>query len=166
VTAVHSASALLAARTTALVAMYEDIACTRMAGLPVVHAALRVQAVGFAAPSAEPGMALGVLITPWFMSLVRLPLDAAAREAVAAPRQRARRRIGTDGIDFIGHDDPPIGAFETCSLFSPMHELADQAAAVAVAEQVLLMLRQSAAVAPQQPARRGFLLGRPGARAA
>jgi [NiFe] hydrogenase assembly HybE family chaperone len=155
---------VLARRVAALVAMYDHIGRTRMAGLPVVHPGLRAQAVGFEVLPDEPGLALGVLVTPWFMSLVRLPLHASA--AVAAPRQRLRRVIGDAGIHFIGHDDPPVGRFETCSLFSPMQDFVDHAAAVAVAEQILRSLRQSAAAAPERPARRGFLLGRPSARAA
>jgi [NiFe] hydrogenase assembly HybE family chaperone len=150
----------LAGRVAALVAVYDQIARTRMAGLPVVHPGLQVQAVGFEAVPGDPGLACGVLVTPWFMSLVRLPLDAAAGQRIAAPRQRARRTVGAERIEFIGHDEPPIGAFETCSLFSPMDSFADAAAALAVAESVLKTLRDGAAAAPRQPARRGFLLGR------
>jgi hypothetical protein len=29
-------------------------------------------------------------------------------------------------FEFIAHDEPPIGALQTCSLFSPMFEFADQ----------------------------------------
>jgi [NiFe] hydrogenase assembly HybE family chaperone len=150
----------------ALVARYERIAATRMAGLPVVNPALRVQAVDFETLPGEPGVALGVLIAPWFMNLVRLPLDDAARGGMAAATQRRRRAVGDLRIDFTGHDEDGVGRFECCSLFSPMQDFADMAGAVEVAREVLLALREAVRSRPEQPARRGFLLGRRGAAAA
>jgi [NiFe] hydrogenase assembly HybE family chaperone len=146
----------------ALQARFAHIADTRMAGLPLLQPGLRVQAVGFAPLPAEPGLLLGVLVTPWFMNLVRLPVapEAAAAGTMAPPGQRLSRRVGDAVIEFLGADEPTVGPFEACSLYSPMHAFRDHAAAVAVAEAVLAGLRQAAVQAPQQPARRGFLLGR------
>ena len=53
---------------------FRQVAETRMQGVPLLNAALQVQAVGFAPLADEPGVALGVLVTPWFMNLLRLPL--------------------------------------------------------------------------------------------
>lgn len=150
----------------ALAARFAHIAATRMAGLPVVNPALQVQAVGFERLPAEPAVALGVLVTPWFMSLVRLPLDAATRDRMALVTQRHTRAVGPSRIDFIGHDEAGLGRFESCSLFSPMQSFADQRCAVEVAQSVLLALRQAQAAQPERPARRGFLTGRPRADAA
>jgi [NiFe] hydrogenase assembly HybE family chaperone len=149
----------------ALQARFEHIARTRMAGLPVVNAALQVQAVGFERLPAEPGVALGVLVTPWFMNLVRLPLDEAAQGRMAGATQRQARGVGAARIDFIGHDEAGLGRFECCSLFSPMQAFAEQRNAVEVAQGVLHGLRSAAAAQPEQPARRGFLTGRPRAEA-
>ena len=52
--------------------VFRDIAATRMEGVPLLHASLQVQAVDFA-PEPEGDFALGVLVTPWFMNLMRLP---------------------------------------------------------------------------------------------
>lgn len=144
----------------ALQSLFEHIARTRMAGVPLLQPGLRVQVVGFERLPAEPSVALGVLVTPWFMNLVRLPLDASASPGMAGPTQRVRRVVGDASIDFIGTDEAPVGRFECCSLYSPMHDFRSQDDAVAVAAAVLQALRQAGRAAPQQPARRGFLLGR------
>jgi len=140
----------LAARTALLETAFRDIACQRMAGVPVLHARLHVQAVGF---EAAEGVAVGVLVTPWFMNLLRLPLgDDAAMLPVGA---KADREVGLRRFEFIGAHEPVLGAFEACPLFSPMFDFADQAAAVATAQAVLQQLRPEPV-----PPLRGFLFGR------
>jgi [NiFe] hydrogenase assembly HybE family chaperone len=145
----------------ALAQAHHEIAITRMAGLPVMHPALSVQAVGFVRH--EQGL-LGVLLTPWFMSLVwRDPATDAASLPVGQHRERA---VGTERFEFIGAWHEALGAYESCSLISPMFEMADQAQAVATAEAVLAHLfpapcaLPAAAASPERPDRRGFLLGR------
>ncbi len=145
--------------------VFRDIAATRMEGVPLLHAGLQVQAVDFA-PEPEGDFALGVLVTPWFMNLVRLPLAADA--PVAAPGASALRSVGREQFPFIGADEPGFGAYEACSLFSPMFEFVDQQAALATAEAVLADLRRphepAADAAPALPdaSRRAWLLGRGG----
>lgn len=150
-------------RILALEQAFTRIAATRMRDVPVQNPALRVQAVGFA-PQADDAVLLGVLLTPWFMNLVRLPLgEADAGAHLLAVGAKTKRQVGTEQFEFIGAYEAGLGAFEACSLFSPMFEFADQAAAVATASEVLALLR---APVPQEhkpppaPSRRGFLLGR------
>jgi [NiFe] hydrogenase assembly HybE family chaperone len=160
--------------------VFAHIAATRMQGVPVLNGALRVQAVGFA-PQADPDggeWQMGVLVTPWFMNLVCLPLTVAdAGKAVLGVGQKANRQIGGEHFEFIGAHEEGLGAFACCSLFSPMFEFADHAAAVATATEVLNLLR-TPAPAPTPPvatvvngpveaapSRRGFLFGRGGPRA-
>ena len=160
----------LAERRDALLATYREIARTRMAGLPVCNPALAVAAIGFAAaPAAEdddPEAALGILLTPWFMNLVHLPLQPCdGRRAVGTVR---RRRIAGHDLDFIAAHEPALGGFAACSLFSPVFEFASLDAACATADAVLALLRPAAAAAATTPAarppRRAFLFG--GGRAA
>ncbi len=151
----------LASRLQTLEAAFRHIAATRMDGVPVLNPRLEVQAIGFEI-SEDGSHALGVLVTPWFMNLLRLPLQGDV--APLAVRAVAARDIGTHRLDFIGAFEPGVGAFEACSLFSPMFEFANQAAAVATAQEALKELR-AASHAPAQPARRGFLFGRSGAAA-
>jgi [NiFe] hydrogenase assembly HybE family chaperone len=139
----------LTARVAGLEACFREVARTRMAGVPVLHPGLRVQAVGFVA---EAGVASGILVTPWFMNLLRLPLDG---QPMLAPGAKGPRELGTRRFEFIGGHEAALGAYEAASLFSPMFEFADHAAALATAQAVLEQLR------PQQvAARRGFLFGR------
>jgi [NiFe] hydrogenase assembly HybE family chaperone len=153
----------LAARLALLQAVFEDVAATRMAGVPVLNVRLAVQAVGFEPEAADPAVALGVLVTPWFMNLLRLPLDATAQATMAAPGAKREHDCGPHRLEFIGALEPALGRYEMSSLFSPMFEFADQAAALATAREVLAQLRPPAV---PQPARRGFLFGRAAAGAA
>lgn len=159
--AMHVADDPLAQAVAALAARFAHIGRTRMAGLPVMNPALQVQAVGFERQAEEPAVALGVLITPWFMSLMRLPLDEGAHGRTASLTQRRTRGVGAARIDFIGHQEDGLGRFESCSLYSPMHGFADQRGAVEVAQGVLHGLRSAGAGQPERPSRRSFLTGRP-----
>ena len=145
-----------------LEAVFRDIAATRMEGVPLLHAGLQVQAVDFA-PEPEGDFALGVLVTPWFMNLMRLPLGAAE---VLAPGQVGPQRLGEHRLHFIGAHEAAFGPNEMCSLASPMFEFADQQAAVATAREVLVRLRSSATPSAPDPRRRGFLFGRGSAQGA
>ncbi|MBA4178411.1 MAG: [NiFe]-hydrogenase assembly, chaperone, HybE [Leptothrix sp. (in: Bacteria)] len=150
-------------RVAELTALFTTIAHTRMAGVPVLNTALRVEAIGFEClpPSEGDAAGLGILVTPWFMNLVRLPLhrnDSAAQVGRTHEELLAGQRFA-----FIGAHEAALGAFGACSLFSPMFEFADQASAHATAVQVLAHLRPSpvpAARTEPAPARRSFLFGR------
>lgn len=139
-----------------LEAAFRAIAATRMEGVPLLHAGLQVQAVDFA-HEPEGDFALGVLVTPWFMNLMRVPLGTAE---VLAPGQLGPQRLGEHRLRFIGAHEAAFGPYEMCSLASPMFEFADQQAAVATAREVLVRLRASSAQGVPDPHRRGFLLGR------
>jgi [NiFe] hydrogenase assembly HybE family chaperone len=126
---------------------FRHIASTRMAGVPVLHSALQVRAVGFAPLPEAPDWALGVLVTPWFINLLRLPLQPLADVAGAAAAgcldvgRDAKREIGGQPLHFVGAHEDRLGHYEQCSLFSPMFHFADQAAAVATAAEVMKLLR-------------------------
>ncbi len=137
--------------------VFTGIARGRMAGLPMLHPRLRVQAVGFAADEVDPFIAWGVLVTPWFMNLVRLPLcpshvrwpdaQGAAVPASAwpawptAPGGKTTRRLASQTLEVIGAHEDTLGPYEMASLYSPMHLFADQTAAVATAREVVRQLR-------------------------
>lgn len=165
------------ARVAQLEQVFAHIGATRMQGVPVLNGALRVQAVGFEVQDSEqPPVLLGILITPWFMNLLRLPL--ALDSAALAPQPGSKRGhvCGGQLFEFISGQEEALGSFEACSLFSPMFEFADQAGAVATATEVLKLLRTppveaahskpAAAAALAVPSRRGFLFGRSGSGAA
>ncbi len=163
----------MATRVDALAALYRTIAATRMEGIPLLNPVVQVEAVGFECPDEEahpsatepntaPCAAIGILITPWFMNLVCLPLvrvDQTRRVGSKQPRY-----VGQTCFEFIsGHEDA-LGSYEACSLFSPVFEFHDHATAVATAHAILSTLRAPVPApetqAPAVPARRAFLLGR------
>ena len=113
---------------------FERIARTRMADMPLNNPRLDVATVDFRA-DADGGFALGVLVTPWCMNLLRLPLRDGLHDelGVLGVGITGIRELGARRFDFIGAHEPGLGAFEACSLFSPMFEFADQAAALATA---------------------------------
>ena len=159
------------ARVARLERVFSHIGATRMLDVPVLNTSLQVQAVGFElADEAEAQILQGILITPWFMNLVRLPLLAtelpASGSDVAShePGSKHSYVLGGNSLEFILAHEAELGYFEACSLFSPMFEFADQEGAVATATEILRLLRETPAPETasglEMPARRGFLLGR------
>jgi [NiFe] hydrogenase assembly HybE family chaperone len=144
-------SAALADRVAALEAAFRHIAKTRLAGLGLLQPRLRVQAVGFAPGADDPRLALGVLVTPWFMNLLRLPLCTEATTTLPAPGAKQRLTLGGQALDFIGAQEDQIGRYAACSLFSPMADFADQHAAVATAQAVLQLLRPAPVTSTPTP---------------
>jgi len=120
----------------------------RMAGLGFLNPALQVEAVAF-----EPwqGHWLGVMVTPWFMNLVLLPRERESWQPLAVGAKR-KLRFPAGVYEFIGADDAVVGEHQTCSLFSPMLEFEDQAAARLVARLAREALFDAAnAEAPEYP---------------
>jgi [NiFe] hydrogenase assembly HybE family chaperone len=109
----------------ALQARFEHIQHHQMAGVPMLNPALRVQAIGFR-PWAEHW--LGVLVTPWFMNLVLFPRQREHWQPVG--ERESRHHVFPAGVfEFIGSHDAELGDYQACSLFSPMFEFTDHAAA-------------------------------------
>jgi [NiFe] hydrogenase assembly HybE family chaperone len=163
--------ALLDQRVQQLTQAFRHIAATRMQGLPLLNQALQVEAIGFEAVAGvdADGTAtlagVGILLTPWFMNLIWLPLHGGEVLAVGDTRVH---RIGMTDFVFIGANDERAGAYEMCSLFSPMFEFRDQLAARETGQQALALVRRTdiaePVVAPDTSSRpntrRAFLFGR------
>ena len=176
-------TALLHVRVNALTALYRHIAATRMEGIPLLNPKIQVQAVGFEAVASvaaldtdeadsAPAAAVGVLITPWFMNLIWLPLEPQNQsDAVGC---KLPRYVGPECFEFIGAYENDFGSYASCSLFSPVFEFGSHQAALDTARAVLDTLRQpvptplapttipgtATAHAAPVPARRAFLFGR------
>lgn len=146
------------ARVALLEAAFREIADTRMVGIPVLNPRLEVEAVGFG--EQLPGPLLGVLITPWFMNLVRLPRVPA--QAPGSLGRSVSHELGEHRVEFTTAHQDTLGAFEVCSLFSPVLQFADQEAARATAREVLreLGLAEEPVARPGAVSRRGFLFAR------
>lgn len=132
----------------------------RMADVPILNPALSVAAVDF---QSWQGHWLGVLVTPWFMSILLLPGKSNDWESVGDNRRRFVRFPAGD-LPFLGSEDVGFGEFQSCSLFSPMDRFTSQAEAVMTARASLIALLQpkipevavNTTNAPASPARRRF----------
>jgi [NiFe] hydrogenase assembly HybE family chaperone len=109
--------------------LFERIHREQMAGLPLLNKALSVTTLGF---QEFEGRILGMLITPWMMSLVRFPgpqddwqeQALGSKHSVTFPNGNYRFLINV--ID-------ELGVCQMHSLHSPMHPFGNQAAAIAAA---------------------------------
>ena len=152
-----------------LEARFRAIGREQMRDMPMVNPALDVAALGF-----RPWQAhwLGVLVTPWFMNLWLMPRDAAQWQPIG--ERETRCYVFPAGVfEFIGGRDALLGDYQACSLFSPMFEFADAAAAHATALAALDALfdpatggaapsadDRPAAPPPRAMSKRDFLFGR------
>jgi [NiFe] hydrogenase assembly HybE family chaperone len=102
----------------------------RMRGLPIYNTRLRVEAVGFRRAG---NVLVGALVTPWFLNLIVLgrPL----------PREGESVELVFPGGRFAAMGAAPEGvAHLAIPLLSPVDELADQAAARAMALESLRLV--------------------------
>jgi len=165
-------------RVRALVARFREIADS-MRNLPICNAAIAVEAIGFrpfgdvvpadAQEEAYEGALLGVLLTPWFMNVVVLPVTpvpiAMAKMGTAVPVDLpAGRRT------FMVGGDEVIGQYHAHSLHSPLLEFTLPGQAQAEARRALAALMTAPApeprgdpagpAAPANVDRRALLFGR------
>lgn len=120
-----------------------------LSGLPMINAELHVQAVGF---RRYQEAWIGVLISPWFMNLMRF-----IEQENLAPGKKITQHFPSGQFEFVVADDIELGAYQSCSLFSPMFEFPQQGLAVVAANAVLQALFAEAEVANMS--RRDLLRG-------
>jgi|GEM_PF-356602 len=132
---------------------FNEILAKRMCALPIVNAALSVQAVGFNRFGEDW---LGVLITPWFMNLLLLPgPDSIWRSQ--QPGTKIDKHFPYGVFEFTLAGEARIGTYALCSLFSPMFQFENQAAALATGQAALQGLLTE--VEPRGVSRRELLHG-------
>ena len=119
-----------------LEAFFTEVWQTRMQGLPILHPALQVEAVAF--QHWDSGW-LGVMVTPWFMSLLWLPDEPDI--PLGHPGDKVVRSLPAGDYEFIVSHEEGLGSYLSCSLYSPMTAFPDhkstRAMAMAVMEAVL-----------------------------
>lgn len=136
-----------------LEATFNEILDNRMCGLPIVNVALSVQAVGFSRFGEDW---LGVLITPWFMNLLLLP-SSDSNWHEQQPGTRIDKHFPYGVFEFTLGSEAQLGTYALCSLFSPMFQFENQAAALSSAQAALQGLL--AEIAPRGVSRRDLLRG-------
>ncbi|MDD5029532.1 MAG: [NiFe]-hydrogenase assembly chaperone HybE [Rhodoferax sp.] len=109
---------------------------TRMADVPILNPALQVEAIDF---QRWQGHWLGIVVTPWCMNLMLLPGSDAPWQSVAV-NQRRFVKFPAGDFAFLGGQEDEVGDYQSCSLFSPMHQFATQPDAVMTARASLVGL--------------------------
>jgi [NiFe] hydrogenase assembly HybE family chaperone len=125
-----------------LEAHFGEVYRRAMADAPICNKALAVASVGFR-PWRDK--ALGIVVTPWFMSIVLAPLKGSGTNA-AAPGTTQSVSLPCGKIDFLVADLEGFGRLMMCSLFSPMQDFVDQEAALATARAAVAALKDEASL--------------------
>jgi [NiFe] hydrogenase assembly HybE family chaperone len=107
-----------------------------MADVPILNLALQVQAIDF---RRWQGHWLGMVVTPWCMSMTLVPGKTKGWESVAVNRRRFIHFPAGD-FAFLGGQEVELGEYQSCSLFSPMDRFANQLEAVQTARAAMIGL--------------------------
>jgi len=147
----------------AVEAAFFRIQQTSMAGIPILNPALSVAAIDF---QRWQGHWLGMVVTPWCMSLTLVPGSTDNWNAVGV-NQRRFIKFPAGDFAFLGGHEEELGEYQSCSLFSPMGKFSSQLEAVQTARAALIGLLSAPVVTDDEtPAkvdkkpvlsRRGFL---------
>jgi [NiFe] hydrogenase assembly HybE family chaperone len=135
---------------------------TSMVDVPILNPALSVEAIDFQRWS---GHWLGMVVTPWCMSLLLVPGSA---ENWVSAGQNKRRFVKFPAGDFAFLDgfEAELGEYQSCSLFSPMNKFSTQLEATMTARASMIGLLSAPPEPQTEPAkiadkpalsRRGFL---------
>jgi len=116
-----------------LIAVYENIYQHRMNDIPVCNHKLKVNVTDFI--QLEFGY-LTVLVTPWFMNLVLLPVKQDEWNELEI-LSKQMHHFPSGRYEFVVGKEDELGIYQSCSLFSPMFEFADLSAAIETAEIIL-----------------------------
>ena len=117
-------------------AVFRRIHAEQMQGIPLLNPHLEVACVGF---QEYEGRTLGVLITPWMMSLILFPAEGEDWSALKLGEKQTHR-LPANEFRFLVNEIEGIGQCQTHSLYSPMQEFANQDHALAAAESFLQTL--------------------------
>lgn len=149
-------------RISALTVRFRQIGDEQMSDLPFYNPNIEVEAWDFS--ELDETHLIGVLITPWFMNLIVLPL---VLEPIDPHRYGESRQIALTGgaRGFLYGGDPAVGAFWAHSLHSPMQQFGTQMQARTEARLRLaqvLTLDERSPQALRNPGRRALFLRPPG----
>ena len=112
----------------------------QMADVPILNQALSVEAVDFQRWQRHW---LGVVVTPWCMSMLLVPGSAESWVSTGENKRRFVRFPAGD-FAFLGSEEVELGEYQSCPLFSPMGKFATQSEATMTARASLIALLTSA----------------------
>lgn len=122
--------------TDAVEAAYFRIQQERMQDVPILNPALSVAAIDF---QRWQGHWLGIVVSPWCMSILLLP---GSTDNWISPGVNQRRFVKFPAGDFafLVSVEAEIGEFQSCALFSPMNKFSTQSEATLTARASLVGL--------------------------
>ena len=108
----------------------------QMADVPILNQALSVEAVDF---QRWHGHWLGIVVTPWCMSMLLVP---GATDNWISTGENKRRFVKFPAGDFafLGSEEAELGEYQSCPLFSPMGKFPTQSEATMTARASLIAL--------------------------
>jgi len=115
---------------------YARIYRERMFCVPVHNNILFIEAIDF---QRWQGHWLGVVLTSWCMSALLVPGKAEEWETVG-DNQRRFVKFPAGDFAFLGNEEPELGEYQSCSLFSPMNKFTSQSQAIMTARASLAAL--------------------------
>jgi [NiFe] hydrogenase assembly HybE family chaperone len=108
----------------------------QMQGIPLLNPMLQVTTVGF---QDYQGRSVGIVITPWMMNLVMFPGENEDWGDMQLGHKQPHR-FPANRYKFMVNEIDGIGRCQTHSLYSPMHEFANQEHAEAAARSFMQTL--------------------------
>ena len=117
----------------------------QMADVPILNPALSVAAVDF---QRWQGHWLGIVVTPWCMSMLLVP---GSTENWVSTGENRRRFVKFPAGDFafLGSAEAELGEYQSCPLFSPMGQFPSQSEATLTAKASLVALLSPPQAAPE-----------------
>ncbi|MEW8507487.1 MAG: [NiFe]-hydrogenase assembly chaperone HybE [Candidatus Thiodiazotropha sp.] len=108
----------------------------QMQGIPLLNPRLKVETVGF---QQFGGRSVGIIITPWMMNLILFPAENEDWSEMELGHKQPHR-FPANQYKFMINEIEGIGRCQTHSLYSPMHEFANQEHALAAARSFMQTL--------------------------
>jgi len=108
----------------------------QMADVPILNPALSVEAVDF---QRWQGHWLGIVVTPWCMSLLLVP-GSAENWVSTGDNKRRFVKFPAGDFAFLGSAEEELGEYQSCPLFSPMGQFASQSEATMTARASLIAM--------------------------
>ena len=101
----------------------------QMADIPVLNPALSVEAIDF---QRWQGHWLGIVVTPWCMSMLLVP-GSADNWVSTGENKRRFVKFPAGDFAFLGSEEVELGEYQSCPLFSPMGKFSSQSEATMTA---------------------------------
>jgi [NiFe] hydrogenase assembly HybE family chaperone len=108
----------------------------QMSDVPILNPALSVEAIDF---QRWQGHWLGIVVTPWCMSMLLVP---GSSENWVSTGENKRRFVKFPAGDFafLGSEEVELGEYQSCPLFSPMGKFSSQSEATMTARASMIAL--------------------------